>query len=139
MFLFFTSVYIFLYIFHCEIVILEELVSKIFWFLKDILNLIPAKLTWGAPTAKFNTRKIYLEGATAKFNTRETYLEGATAKFNTRETQKFRGFLVPRNLVPAKFSTFKVLHNGIFINFELEKRTAVLDLYESSSIINFHA
>ena len=32
-----------------------------------------------------------------------------------------------------------LLHNGIFINFELEKRTAVLDLYESSSIINFHA
>ena len=48
-------------------------------------------------------------GATAKFNTRETYLEGATAKFNTRETQKFRGFFEPRNLVPAKFSTFKVV------------------------------
>ena len=76
-----------------------------FLFLKDILNLIPTKLTWGGATAKFNTRKIYLEGATAKFNTRETYLEGTTAKFNTRETQKFRGFLEPRNLVPAKFST----------------------------------
>ena len=50
-----------------------------------------------------------MEGATAKFNTRETYLEGATAKFNTRETQKFRGFFEPRNLVPAKFSTFKVI------------------------------
>ena len=43
-----------------------------------------------------------------KFNTRENYLEGATAKFNTREIQKFRGFFEPRNLVPAKFSTFKV-------------------------------
>ena len=71
-----------------------------FLFLKDIINLIPAKLTWGGATAKFNTRKIYLEGATAKFNTRETYLEGATAKFS---------YLEPRNLVPAKFSTFKVL------------------------------
>ena len=60
------------------------------------------------PHLKYNARKIYLEGATAKFNTRETYLEGATAKFNTRETQKFRGFLEPRNLVPAKCSTFKV-------------------------------
>ena len=77
-------------------------------FLKDIINLIPAKLTWGGATAKFNTRKIYLEGATAKFNTGETYLEGATAKFNTRETQKFRGFLEPRNLVPAKFSTLSI-------------------------------
>ena len=77
-----------------------------FLFLKDIINL---KHTLGGATAKFNTRKIYLEGATAKFNTRETYLDGATAKFNTRETQKFRGFLEPRNLVPAKFSTFKVL------------------------------
>ena len=76
-----------------------------FLFLKDIINL---KHTLGGATAKFNTRKIYLEGATAKFNTRETYLEGATAKFNTRETQKFRGFFEPRNLVPAKFSTFKV-------------------------------
>ena len=45
----------------------------------------------------------------AKFNTRKIYLEGATTKFNTRETQKFCGFLEPRNLVPAKFSTFKVL------------------------------
>ena len=72
---------------------------------------MPAKLTWGGATAKFNTRKIYLEGSTAKFNTRETYLEGATAKFNTRETQKFRGFLEQRNLVPAKFSTFKVTTN----------------------------
>ena len=53
-----------------------------------------------------------MKGATAKFNTRETYLESATAKFNTRETQKFRGFLEPRNLVPAKFSTFKVHGNG---------------------------
>ena len=79
-----------------------------FLFLKDIINLIPTKLTWGGATAKFNTRKIYLKGATAKFNTRETYLESATAKFNTRETQKFRGFLERRNLVPAKFSTFKV-------------------------------
>ena len=35
-------------------------------------------------------------------------MEGATAKFNTRKTQKFRGFFEPRNLVPAKFSTFKV-------------------------------
>ena len=78
-----------------------------FLFLKDI-NL---KLTWGGTTAKFNTRKIYLEGTTAKFNTRKTYLEGATAKFNTRETQKFRGFLEPQNLVPAKFSTFKVQWN----------------------------
>ena len=78
-------------------------------FLKAILNLIPTKHTWGGATAKFNTRKIYWEGATAKFNTRETYLEGTTAKFNTRETQKFRGFLEPRNLVPAKFSTFKVI------------------------------
>ena len=76
-----------------------------FLFLKVIINL---KHTWGGATAKFNTRKIYLEGATAKFNTRETYLEGATAKFNTRETQKFCGFFEPRNLVPAKFSTFKV-------------------------------
>ena len=67
------------------------------------------KLTWRDATAVFNTRKIYFEGATAKFNTRETYLEGATAKFNTRETQKFNNFLEPRNLVPAKFSTFKVL------------------------------
>ena len=65
-----------------------------FLFLKDIINL---KLTLG--------------GATAKFNTRETYLEGATAKLNTHETQKFFGFLEPRNLVPAKFSTFKVLNN----------------------------
>ena len=70
-------------------------------------------------TAKFNTRETYLEGATAKFNTRETYLEGANAKFNTREKQKFRGFLEPRNLVPAKFSTFKVfnvspLYNDLF-------------------------
>ena len=66
-----------------------------FLVFKNILNLIPAKLTWGGATAKFITRKIYLEGATAKFNTRETYLEGATAKFNTRETQTFRGFLQP--------------------------------------------
>ena len=57
-----------------------------FLLLKDIINLIPAKITWGGAATKFNTRKIYLEGATAKFNTRETYLEGATAKFNTRET-----------------------------------------------------
>ena len=55
-------------------------------FLKDIINLIPAKHTWGGATAKFNTCKIYLEGA--------------AAKFNTRETQKFCGFLEPRNLVP---------------------------------------
>ena len=76
-------------------------------FLKDIeFN----TSSWRGATAIFNTRKIYLEGVTAKFNTRETYLEGATAKFNTRETQKFRGFLEPRNLVPAKFSTFKVIH-----------------------------
>ena len=72
-----------------------------FLFLKDIINLIPAKLTWGGATAKFNTRKIYLEGA--------------TAKFNTRETQKFRGFLEPRNLVPAKFSTFKV--SWVFVSW----------------------
>ena len=79
-----------------------------FLFLKDIINLIPAKLTWGGATAKFNTYETYLEGGTAKFNTRETYLEGETAKFNTRKTQKFRCFLKPQNLVPAKFSTFKV-------------------------------
>ena len=89
-----------------------------FLFLKDIINLIPAKLTWGGATAKFNTRKIYLEGATAKFNTRETYLEGTTAKFNTRETQKFRGFLEARNLVPAKFSTFKVVLKPLSMSFE---------------------
>ena len=71
-----------------------------FLFLNYIINL---KLTWG--------------GATAKFNTRETYLVGATAKFNTRETQKFRGFLEPRNLVPAKFSTFKVSNKKSFFNF----------------------
>ena len=64
------------------------------------------KFTLGGATAIFNTPKIYLEGATVKFNTRETYLVGATAKFNTRETQKFRSFFEPRNLVPAKFSTF---------------------------------
>ena len=80
-----------------------------FLFLKDIINLIPTKLTWGGATAKFNTLKIYLEGATAKFNTRETYYECTTAKFNTRETKKFSGFLEPQNLVPAKFSTFKVV------------------------------
>ena len=79
-----------------------------FLFLKGIINL---KLTWGGATAKFNTRKIYLEGATAKFNTRETYFEGATAKLNTRETQQFRSFLEPRNLVPAKFNTFKVVNS----------------------------
>ena len=50
-----------------------------------------------------------------KFNTRETYLEGSTAKFNTRETQKFRGFLEPRNLVPAKFSTFQVQASIFFL------------------------
>ena len=77
-----------------------------FLFLKDIINL---KLTWGGSTAKFNSRKIYLEGATAKFNTHKTFLEDATAKFNTRETQKFCGFLEPQNLVPAKCSTFKVI------------------------------
>ena len=75
---------------------------------------------------KFNTRKIYLEGATAKFNTRESYLEVATAKFNTRGTQKFRGFLEPRNLVPEKFSTFKVtMKNDICsvdIGIELTKK-----------------
>ena len=65
-----------------------------FLFLKDIINL-----------------KHTLGGATAKFNTRKIYLEGSTAKFNTRETQKFRGFFEPRNLVPARFSTFKVTYN----------------------------
>ena len=83
---------------------LNNLSSRTKYEKNDFLNLTsPLKHTWGGATAKFNTRKIYLEGETAKFNTRETYLEGATAKFNTCETQKFRFFFEPRNLVPAKF------------------------------------
>ena len=61
-----------------------------FLFLKVIINL---KHTWGGATAKFNTRKIYLEGATAKFNTRETW------KVQTR------------NLIPAKHRNFAVFLN----------------------------
>ena len=51
-----------------------------------------------------------------QFNTRDTYLEVTTAKFNTRETQKFCGFMEPRNLVSAKFSTFKVYFIYLFLN-----------------------
>ena len=87
-------------------------------------------------TAKFNTRKIYLEGATAKFNTRETYLEGATAKFKTRETQKFRGFLEPLNLVPAKFSTFKVV--GVAGFSQTKRKSSRFSLAKKESRLEFY-
>ena len=84
---------------------------------------------------KFNTRT--WGGATAKFNNGKIYLEGATAKFDTRETQKFRGFLEPRNLVPAKFSALIKLALRGHLNTNAKTRGIEHRTFDQGRHINY--
>ena len=60
-------------------------------------------------SAKVYTREIFKNLSSAKVYAHKKNLKYSSAKVNVREKKKFRGQLQPRNFLPAKVCTLKVL------------------------------
>jgi len=60
-----------------------------------------------SPIIPLNTKNNYYFCSSAKVYAREKFSFGRSAKVCAREMQKFRGFLKPRKLMPAKVNVLK--------------------------------